>query len=107
MFIQAFSEGTVLTFDYGLIEKAPFTIQNSLGIPLIVQHSANLYVADSSSRGRVHEVEANDFVELQYSVFESSTRGKLSTLQRQESCLFNISIGNFIDSLLLLLVHYI
>uniref|UniRef100_A0A671VLI5 Vacuolar protein sorting 13 homolog C n=1 Tax=Sparus aurata TaxID=8175 RepID=A0A671VLI5_SPAAU len=39
---KAFSEGTASTFDYSLKEKAPFTIRNTLGIPLIVQHSANL-----------------------------------------------------------------
>ncbi|XP_062868929.1 intermembrane lipid transfer protein VPS13C isoform X1 [Trichomycterus rosablanca] len=89
---QAFSEGTVSTFDYSLKEKAPFTIRNSLGIPLIVQHSANLRVADSPTRGKVHKVGVDNSVELQYSIFESSTRGKLSTLQRQESCFFNISI---------------
>ncbi|XP_072517256.1 intermembrane lipid transfer protein VPS13C isoform X4 [Salminus brasiliensis] len=89
---QAFSEGTASSFDYSLKEKAPFTIRNALGIPLIVQHSANLRVADSASRGKVHEVGVDESVDLEYSIFESSARGRLSALQRQESCLFNLSI---------------
>ncbi|XP_030622717.1 vacuolar protein sorting-associated protein 13C [Chanos chanos] len=89
---KAFSEGTASTFDYSLKEKAPFTIRNALGIPLIVQHSANLRVVDSSTRGKLHEVGVDQSVDLEYSVFEPSTRGRLSALQRQESCLFNLSI---------------
>ncbi|XP_036442421.1 vacuolar protein sorting-associated protein 13C isoform X5 [Colossoma macropomum] len=89
---QAFSESTASTFDPSLKEKAPFTIRNALGIPLIVQHSANLRIADSVSRGKVHEVGVEQSRDLEYSIFESSARGKLSTLQRQESCLFNLSI---------------
>ncbi|XP_066503943.1 intermembrane lipid transfer protein VPS13C isoform X2 [Hoplias malabaricus] len=89
---QAFSEGTASTFDYSLKEKAPFTIRNALGIPLIVQHSANLRNADSGSRRKVHELGVDESMDLEYSIFESSARGKLSALQRQESCLFNLSI---------------
>ncbi|MCJ8738024.1 hypothetical protein PDJAM_G00030860 [Pangasius djambal] len=89
---QAFSEGTVSTFDHSLKEKAPFTIRNSLGVPLIIQHSANLRLADSPSQSKVHEVGVGESLDLEYSVFEFSTRVKLSTLQRQESCLFNLSI---------------
>ncbi|KAG7468238.1 hypothetical protein MATL_G00140800 [Megalops atlanticus] len=89
---QAFSEGTASTFDYSLKEKAPFTIRNALGIPLIVQHSANLRIPGSPSRGKLHEVGVGESVDLEYSIFESSTRGKLSALQRQESCLFNLSL---------------
>lgn len=32
-------------------------------------------------------------MDLEHSTAELSTRGKLSALQRQESCLFNLSIG--------------
>lgn len=32
-------------------------------------------------------------LDLEHSTAELSTRGKLSALQRQESCLFNLSIG--------------
>ncbi|KAJ8247516.1 hypothetical protein GJAV_G00247290 [Gymnothorax javanicus] len=89
---QAFSEGTASTFDYSLKEKAPFTVRNALGIPLLVQHSNNLRVAGSSSQGKLHEVAVGQSVDLEYSVFEPSARGKLSALQRQESCLFSLSL---------------
>ncbi|XP_029904131.1 vacuolar protein sorting-associated protein 13C-like [Myripristis murdjan] len=90
---KAFSEGTASTFDYSLKEKAPFTVRNALGIPLLVQHSANLRLVGSSAQGKLHEVAVDQSVDLEHSVFEPSSRGKLSALQRQESCLFNLSIG--------------
>ncbi|XP_041649214.1 vacuolar protein sorting-associated protein 13C isoform X2 [Cheilinus undulatus] len=89
---KAFSEGTASTFDYSLKEKAPFTIRNSLGIPLIVQHSANLRPVSSPSQGKLHELPVDQSMDLEHSMFEPSSRGKLSALQRQESCLFNLSI---------------
>ena len=89
---QAFSEGTASTFDHSLKERAPFTIRNALGIPLIVQHSSSLRMLDSPAQGKLHEVGVEQSVDLEYSVYQSS-RGKLSALQRQESCLFNLSIG--------------
>ncbi|XP_046898786.1 vacuolar protein sorting-associated protein 13C isoform X4 [Hypomesus transpacificus] len=88
---QAFSEGTASTFDHSLKERAPFTIRNALGIPLIVQHSSSLRMLDSPAQGKLHEVGVEQSVDLEYSVYQSS-RGKLSALQRQESCLFNLSI---------------
>lgn len=90
---QAFSEGAVSTFDHSLKEKAPFTLSNSLGIPLSIQHSANLRLADSPSQSKVHEVGLGTCLDLEYSVFKFTSREKLSTLQRQESCLFNLSMG--------------
>ncbi|KAF7703592.1 hypothetical protein HF521_022599 [Silurus meridionalis] len=90
--IQAFSEGTVSSFDHSLKEKAPFTIRNSLGIPLIIEHSANLRLVVSSSQSKMPEVGVEESLDLEYSIFENTTRVKLSTLQRQESCLFNLSI---------------
>ncbi|XP_038824975.1 vacuolar protein sorting-associated protein 13C-like [Salvelinus namaycush] len=89
---KAFSEGTASTFDHSLKEKAPFTIRNALGIPLTVQHSANLRVVASSGQGKLHEVGVGQSVDLEYSGLGTSARGKLSALQRQESCLFNLSI---------------
>uniref|UniRef100_A0A8K9UVB2 Vacuolar protein sorting 13 homolog C n=1 Tax=Oncorhynchus mykiss TaxID=8022 RepID=A0A8K9UVB2_ONCMY len=89
---KAFSEGTASTFDHSLKEKAPFTIRNALGIPLTVQHSANLRVVASPGQGKLHEVGVGQSVDLEYSGSGTSTRGKLSALQRQESCLFNLSI---------------
>uniref|UniRef100_A0A8C7JHE6 Vacuolar protein sorting 13 homolog C n=1 Tax=Oncorhynchus kisutch TaxID=8019 RepID=A0A8C7JHE6_ONCKI len=90
---KAFSEGTASTFDHSLKEKAPFTIRNALGIPLTVQHSANLRVVASPGQGKLHEVGVGQSVDLEYSASGTSTRGKLSALQRQESCLFNLSIA--------------
>ncbi|XP_028257848.1 vacuolar protein sorting-associated protein 13C isoform X2 [Parambassis ranga] len=89
---KAFSEGTASSFDYSLKEKAPFTIRNFLGIPLIVQHSANLRSVGSVARGKLHELSVDQSMDLEHSVFQLSSRGKLSALQRQESCLFNLSI---------------
>ncbi|CAL8243628.1 unnamed protein product [Lota lota] len=89
---KAFSESTASTFDHSLMkEKAPYTIRNALGIPLMVQHSANLRVVGSPTQGK-QEVAVGQSVDLDHSVFQSSSRGKLSALQRQESCLFNLSI---------------
>ncbi|XP_050931802.1 LOW QUALITY PROTEIN: intermembrane lipid transfer protein VPS13C [Lates calcarifer] len=89
---KAFSEGTASSFDPSLKEKAPFTIRNSLGIPLIVQHSANLRPVGSPGQGKLHELSVDQSMDLEHSVFEPSSRGKLSALQRQESCLFNLTI---------------
>ncbi|XP_071346078.1 intermembrane lipid transfer protein VPS13C isoform X2 [Trachinotus anak] len=89
---KAFSEGTACTFDSSLKEKAPFTIRNSLGIPLILQHSANLRPVGSPVQGKLHELSVDQSMDLDLSVFEPSSRGKLSALQRQESCLFNLSV---------------
>uniref|UniRef100_A0A1A8GA63 Vacuolar protein sorting 13 homolog C n=1 Tax=Nothobranchius korthausae TaxID=1143690 RepID=A0A1A8GA63_9TELE len=89
---KAFSEGTASTFDRTLKEKPPFTLKNALGIPLIVQHSANLRLARSPAHGKLHELPVDGSMDLVHSVFESSVRGKLSALQRQESCLFNLTI---------------
>lgn len=90
---QAFSEGTVSAFDHSLKEKAPLTLQNSLGVPLIVQLSANLRLADPPSQSKEHELGVGESLDLEYSAFELTTCVKLSTLQRQESCLFNLNIG--------------
>ncbi|XP_059213226.1 intermembrane lipid transfer protein VPS13C isoform X2 [Centropristis striata] len=89
---KAFSEGTASTFDCSLKEKAPFTIRNSLGIPLIVQHSANLRPVGSPGQGKLHELSVDQSMDLEHSAFEPSSRGNLSALQRQESCLFNLTI---------------
>ncbi|XP_039984071.1 vacuolar protein sorting-associated protein 13C [Xiphias gladius] len=89
---KAFSEGTASTFDLSLKEKAPFTIRNSLGIPLIVQHSANLRPVGSPAQGKLQELSVDQSMDLEHSMFEPSSRGKLSALQRQESCLFNLTI---------------
>uniref|UniRef100_A0A9J8B4Y8 Vacuolar protein sorting 13 homolog C n=1 Tax=Cyprinus carpio carpio TaxID=630221 RepID=A0A9J8B4Y8_CYPCA len=87
---KAFSESTASTFDHSLKEKSPYTIRNALGIPLIVQHSANLRLTGSSAPGKLHELAVDKSVDLEHTSFERSSR--LSALQRQESCLFNLSI---------------
>ncbi|XP_026157018.1 vacuolar protein sorting-associated protein 13C isoform X2 [Mastacembelus armatus] len=89
---KAFSECTASTFDYSLKEKAPFTIRNSLGIRLIVQHSASLRPVGSLVQGRLSELLVDQSMDLEHSMFEPSSRGKLSALQRQESCLFSLTI---------------
>ncbi|XP_072321339.1 intermembrane lipid transfer protein VPS13C isoform X2 [Eucyclogobius newberryi] len=89
---KEYSEGTVSTFDYTVNEKPPFTIRNALGIPLIVQHSANLRPVKGVQQGKLHELPVDQSMDLDYSSLEPLSRGKLSTLQRQESSLFNLSI---------------
>ncbi|MGH0138174.1 UNVERIFIED_CONTAM: hypothetical protein FKN15_065568 [Acipenser sinensis] len=89
---KAFSEGTATTFDHSLKEKAPYTIKNALGIPLEVQHSSNLRALGSGAKERIHEVGVGQSVKLEYAVIEHIHRGRLSALQRQESCLFSLSI---------------
>ncbi|XP_075873846.1 intermembrane lipid transfer protein VPS13C isoform X3 [Nelusetta ayraudi] len=89
---KAFSAGTSSDYDCSLKEKAPFTIRNCLGIPLIVQHGANLRPKASTAQGKLHELPVGHSLDLEHSTAELSTRGKLSALQRQESCLFNLSI---------------
>uniref|UniRef100_A0A3Q2C8L3 Vacuolar protein sorting 13 homolog C n=1 Tax=Cyprinodon variegatus TaxID=28743 RepID=A0A3Q2C8L3_CYPVA len=92
-FRRAFAEGTALTFDHTLKEKPPFTIKNSLGIPVIVQHSASLRPVGSVAQGKLHELSVDQSMDLVHSGFESTMGGKLSALERQESCLFNLTVG--------------
>lgn len=90
---QAFSEATASHFSPFLKEKAPFTIKNCLGVPLIVRHSANLRVMGAAALGGLRELPVGQSMDLEHTVFEASSQGKLSTLQRQESCLFNLTMG--------------
>lgn len=90
---QVFSEVAACSCDSSLKEKAPFTIKNSLGIPLMVQHSTNLRPVGAAAKGKLHELAEGRCLDLEHSVFEPSSRGKLSALQRQESCLFNLTMG--------------
>ncbi|XP_008400932.1 vacuolar protein sorting-associated protein 13C isoform X3 [Poecilia reticulata] len=89
---EAFSEGAASAFDSTLKEKPPFTLRNALGIPIIVQHSANLRPVGSVAQGKLHELPVDQSMDLMHSAFESTIRGKLSALQRQESGLFNLTI---------------
>ncbi|XP_043958536.1 vacuolar protein sorting-associated protein 13C isoform X2 [Gambusia affinis] len=89
---EAFSEGATSAFDHTLKEKPPLTLRNALGIPVIVQHSANLRPVGSVAKGKLHELSVDQSMDLMHSAFESTIRGKLSALQRQESGLFNLTI---------------
>ncbi|XP_061669454.1 intermembrane lipid transfer protein VPS13C isoform X3 [Syngnathoides biaculeatus] len=89
---KAFSEGSTSAFDTSAKEKAPFTVFNALGVPLSVQHSANLRPAGAPQRGRPLELPPRRALDLEHSAFEASSRGRLSALQRQESSLFHLSI---------------
>uniref|UniRef100_A0A3B3DS88 Vacuolar protein sorting 13 homolog C n=1 Tax=Oryzias melastigma TaxID=30732 RepID=A0A3B3DS88_ORYME len=89
---KAFSEGTSSTFDFTMKEKASFTIKNALGIPLIVQHGANLRAMGSSVQGKLHELPVDQSMDLEHTRIQMSSRGKLSALQRQESSLFSLTI---------------
>ncbi|XP_024911459.1 vacuolar protein sorting-associated protein 13C [Cynoglossus semilaevis] len=89
---KAFSEGAASTFNYSMKEKAPFTIRNSLGIPLILQHSATLRMVGAPMQGKLHELGVDQSVDLEHSSFKRQFMSNLSALQRQESCLFNLSI---------------
>ncbi|XP_035855716.1 vacuolar protein sorting-associated protein 13C isoform X4 [Sander lucioperca] len=89
---KAFSEGTASTFDSSLKEKAPFTIRNCLGIPVTVQLSANLRPVACLVQESLLQLPAGQSTDLQHSAYEPASRGKLSALQRQESCLFHLTI---------------
>ncbi|KAK5873459.1 hypothetical protein PBY51_018496 [Eleginops maclovinus] len=89
---KAFSEGASSTFDPSLKEKAPFTIRNSLGIPLMVQHSPTLRPRGPPGQGKLHELPVDQSLDLELSMIRTSSRGKLSALQQQESSLFSLTI---------------
>uniref|UniRef100_H3CXZ0 Vacuolar protein sorting 13 homolog C n=1 Tax=Tetraodon nigroviridis TaxID=99883 RepID=H3CXZ0_TETNG len=95
---KAFSEAATSDFSSFLKEKPPFTIRNCLGVPLIVRHSASLRVMGAAALGRLHELPVDQSMDLEHTVFEASSRGKLSTLQRQESCLFNLTLEPTVPS---------
>lgn len=90
---QAFSEAATSDFSSFLKEKPPVTIKNCLGVPLIVRHSANLRLMGAAAQERLHQLPVDQSMDLEHTVFESSSRGKLSTLQRQDSCLFQLTMG--------------
>ncbi|CAH2273272.1 Hypothetical predicted protein [Pelobates cultripes] len=89
---KAFSEGTASTFDYSLKDRAPVTVKNALGVPIILQHSGNMREFGSSKQESIHEVPKGQSFDLEFSSMESLHRGKLSALRRQESSLFTIGI---------------
>ncbi|KAI2662683.1 Vacuolar protein sorting-associated protein 13C [Labeo rohita] len=68
------------------VSKCCLSVFNNLA-----KHSANLRLTGSSAPGKLHELAVDKSVDLEHSSFERSAR--LSALQRQESCLFNLSVG--------------
>uniref|UniRef100_A0A4W3HA91 Vacuolar protein sorting 13 homolog C n=1 Tax=Callorhinchus milii TaxID=7868 RepID=A0A4W3HA91_CALMI len=89
---KAFSEGAASTFDYSLKDKAPYTLKNALGIPMIMQHSSNLCCIGFDPD---ETIDVGQTVELDYSAVKPRDQGKLSVLQRQESNLFTLTIVPF------------
>ncbi|XP_057578649.1 intermembrane lipid transfer protein VPS13C isoform X2 [Hippopotamus amphibius kiboko] len=90
---KGFSEGTASTFDYSLKDRAPFTVTNSVGIPIKVQPNHNLRVMGSLEKRDACDVDAGQSLELEYASMEPSHQGKLSILSRQESSLFSLTFA--------------
>uniref|UniRef100_A0A8C6BAR6 Vacuolar protein sorting 13 homolog C n=1 Tax=Monodon monoceros TaxID=40151 RepID=A0A8C6BAR6_MONMO len=90
---KGFSEGTASTFDYSLKDRAPFTVTNSVGVPIKVQPNQNLRVMGSLEKSDVCDVDAGQKLELEYASTELLCQGKLSTLSRQESSLFSLTFA--------------
>ncbi|XP_055662929.1 intermembrane lipid transfer protein VPS13C isoform X2 [Falco peregrinus] len=88
---KAFSEGTASTFDYSFKETAPFIVKNALGVPLKVLPSSSFRIVGSEKENK-NDIESGQNVELEYSVFETPQRGKLSALCRQESSVFSVNL---------------
>uniref|UniRef100_A0A663ML93 Vacuolar protein sorting 13 homolog C n=1 Tax=Athene cunicularia TaxID=194338 RepID=A0A663ML93_ATHCN len=89
---KAFSEGTASTFDYSFKETAPFIVKNALGVPLKVLPSSNFRIVGSAEKENMNNVENDQNIELEYSVFEAPQRGKLSAVYRQESSVFSLNL---------------
>ncbi|XP_014800034.1 PREDICTED: vacuolar protein sorting-associated protein 13C isoform X2 [Calidris pugnax] len=89
---KAFSEGTASTFDYSFKETAPFIVKNALGVPLKVVPSSNFRIVGSVEKENVNDVDIGQSMELEYSIFETPQRGKLSALHRQESSIFALNL---------------
>ncbi|KAG8440222.1 hypothetical protein GDO86_006127 [Hymenochirus boettgeri] len=89
---EAFSEGTASTFEYNLKDRAPLTIKNALGVPMIVQHPSNMRTISPSKHSHIHDVEVGQSLELEFCCVEPLHRGKLSAMHRQESTMFTIGV---------------
>ncbi|XP_032336935.1 vacuolar protein sorting-associated protein 13C isoform X2 [Camelus ferus] len=90
---KGFSEGAASTFDYSLKDRAPFTVTNSVGVPIKVQPNHNLRVMGSPEKSGVCDLDAGQSLELEYASMEPSHQGKLSILSRQESSLFTLTFA--------------
>ncbi|XP_048376854.1 intermembrane lipid transfer protein VPS13C isoform X4 [Stegostoma tigrinum] len=89
---KAFSAGTASTFDYSLKDQVPYTLENALGIPLDVHHSANLCAIGLPPDQKLHHLDVGQILEIDYSAVQPRNRGKLSVLERQESSLFTLTV---------------
>ncbi|KAM8974085.1 intermembrane lipid transfer protein VPS13C isoform 2-T2 [Pelodytes ibericus] len=89
---KAFSEGTASTFDYSLKDRAPLTVRNALGVPIILQHDENIHMFGSTEHETVHNIAQGQSLDLEFSAVQPMHRGKLSALHRQESGLFTLSM---------------
>lgn len=68
-------------------------MKNALGVPIKVLPSSNFRIVGSGEKENVNDVEIGQNMELEYSVFETPQRGKLSALYRQESSVFSLNLG--------------
>lgn len=78
-------------------------MKNALGVPLRVLPSANFRIAGSTEKENMNHIETGQSLELEYCLFEASQRGKLSTLYRQESSLFSLTLGIVMLSIIIIL----
>lgn len=90
-YLQAFSEATASTFGYSFKDTAPFIVKNALGVSLKVLPSSSLRIV--GEKENMNEIETGQSMELEYSVFETFQRGRLSALYRQESSVFSLNLG--------------
>ncbi|KAE8617181.1 hypothetical protein XENTR_v10009002 [Xenopus tropicalis] len=89
---KAFSEGTASTYDYDSKDRAPLTIKNALGIPIIVQHGSNMRRNIPSPHSQTHDVDEGQSLELEFCAVELLKRGQHSALHRQDSSLLTVGI---------------
>ncbi|KAF4791630.1 vacuolar protein sorting 13 C [Turdus rufiventris] len=87
---KAFSEATASTFGYSFKETAPFIVKNALGVSLKVLPSSSFRIV--GEKENMNEIETGQSMELEYSVFETFQRGRLSALYRQESSVFSLNL---------------
>ncbi|XP_077476237.1 intermembrane lipid transfer protein VPS13C isoform X2 [Stigmatopora argus] len=89
---EAFSGSAAPAFDPSAQEKAPVSVFNALGVPLLLRTSADLRPAGPACRGQLLELPPLGTVELEHSVSEASAGGTLSALRRPESRGFRLTV---------------
>ncbi|XP_077569200.1 intermembrane lipid transfer protein VPS13C isoform X2 [Stigmatopora nigra] len=80
---EAFSGSAAATFDPSAREKAPVSVFNALGVPLLLRPGADLRPAGAARRGQLLELPPLGVVELEHS--HSEAGGTLSAPRRSES----------------------